>query len=138
MCSSDAVLYKQSGLQREDHEGIGIDPLIERQSLCLNPCGSFFRNRTLRSIGVDDGNQEALAEFERSLETSHYLQPFMLFLTYSANVPVCCFCNNSSINANFAFGFAALIACHVRNTPSTPAKYTVASLFIFCRECPTA
>jgi len=46
--------------------------MLEHQSLCFNPRGTLYRNRTLRSIVVDDVNHEALAEFERALETSQY------------------------------------------------------------------
>ena len=51
-----------------------------------------------------------------------YLQPDIPDLTDSANVPSCCFCRSSSIKGNFAFGFAVLMACHVRRAPSTPAR----------------
>ncbi len=46
--------------------------MLEYQSLCFNPRGTLYRSRTLHSIVVDDGNREALAEFERALETSRY------------------------------------------------------------------
>ncbi|MGE0131523.1 MAG: hypothetical protein AB7U82_25865 [Blastocatellales bacterium] len=46
--------------------------MLEHQSLCFNPRGTLYRNRTLRSIMIDDGNQVALAEFEQALKTCQY------------------------------------------------------------------
>ena len=43
---------------------------LEYQSLSLNPRGTLYRDRTLSTIITEDGNIDALAQFERTLATS--------------------------------------------------------------------
>lgn len=45
---------------------------LEHQSLCFNPRGTLYRDRTLYSIVAKDCNDTALAEFERTLAASEH------------------------------------------------------------------
>jgi hypothetical protein len=46
--------------------------LLEYQSLCLNPRGAFYRNRTLLSIIVANQHTETLRYFGAKLEEAEY------------------------------------------------------------------
>jgi hypothetical protein len=46
--------------------------LLEHQSLCLNPRGALYRDRTLLSVVTENHHAEALRYFRERLEMSEY------------------------------------------------------------------
>lgn len=65
---------KDDGIARMQQfpEQVAEALLLEHQSLALNPRGTLYRDRTLRSITSDNHLIEALRHFRRRLETTEY------------------------------------------------------------------
>jgi hypothetical protein len=57
---------------RQFPEQVAEALLLEHQSLALNPRGTLYRDRTLRSIITDNHHTEALQHFRRHLEVAEY------------------------------------------------------------------
>jgi hypothetical protein len=66
--------HKEDGIERlkRSPEKVAEALLLEYQSLCLNPRGALYRNRTLLSIIVANQHTETLRRFRARLEESEY------------------------------------------------------------------
>ena len=57
---------------RQFPEQVAEALLLEHQSLCLNPRGSLYRDRTLLSVVIENHHTEALRYFMERLGTAEY------------------------------------------------------------------
>jgi len=71
-CPFNALKEDGIARMRQFPEQVAEALLLEHQSLALNPRGTLYRDRTLRSITTDNHLIEALQLFRRRLETTEY------------------------------------------------------------------